>query len=117
MMREDHIIPTDGDGFTPCGWCHACGKTSHLNTFQDKSKDPEGTEICRDKKVIQLFKQTGCLSCKSKKGIIKMHPDKHGVRLLKREGHWWIYLECNKCGYQTAWWKAKQKLKTLRRKN
>ncbi len=113
MMREDHKIPTDGEGFTPCGWCHACGKTSHLNTFQDKSKDPKGTEICRDKKVIQLFNQTGCLSCKSKKGIVKMYPNIHGVRLIGRNGHWWIYLECE-CGYQTAWWKAKNKLKNER---
>jgi hypothetical protein len=111
MMREDHKIPTDGDGFTPCGWCHACGGTSYSGQSHNTTEDPEGTEICIDKKVNQLFHHTGCLSCRSKKGIVKMYPDIHGVRLIGRNGHWWIYLECDKCGYQTAWWKAKNKLK------
>ena len=115
MMREDHKIPTDGAQFTPCGWCHACGRTHSIATDQNNTEDPEGTEICTDKKVNQLFHQTGCLSCQSKNGIVKMFPDKHGVRLLGRQGHWWIYFECT-CGYQTAWWKAKQKIKTLKRR-
>jgi hypothetical protein len=114
MMREDHKIPTDGGGFTPCGWCHACGGENSLNINPIPSEDPEGTEICIDKKVNQLFYQTECLSCGSKNGVVKMFPDTNGVRLLGRNGHWWIYFECD-CGYQTAWWKAKQKLKTIRR--
>ena len=114
-MKEDHKIPTDGGQFTPCGWCHECGGTNCANTDQNNTEDPEGTEICTDKKVNQLFHQTGCLSCQSKNGLVKMFPDKHGVRLLGRQGHWWIYFECT-CGYQTAWWKAKQKIKSLRRR-
>lgn len=110
MMREDHKIPTDGAGFTPCGWCHACG-TTHQDIFQEANEDPEGTELCMDKRIIQLFKQTGCATCSSKKGIIKMFPDPHGVRLIGKQGHWWIYFECEECGYQTAWWKAINKLK------
>lgn len=111
MMREDHKIPTDGPGFTPCGWCHACGGI--INCGRHNSDDHEGIEICTDKKVNELFHQTGCLSCGSKKGLVKMFPDKNGVRLLGRQGHWWIYFECT-CGYQTAWWKAKKHLKTIR---
>jgi hypothetical protein len=113
MMTEDHKIPTDGCHFTPCGWCHACGGGNTLNINHSLSEDLEGTEICMDKKVNQLFHQTGCLSCGSKNGVVKMFPDTHGVRLLGREGHWWIYFECA-CGYQTAWWKAKNHLKTRR---
>jgi hypothetical protein len=115
MMREDHKIPTNGGHFTPCGWCHACRSENSLNGDQSLSEDPEGTEICIDKKVNQLFHQTGCFSCGSKDGVVKMFPDTYGARLLGREGHWWIYFECV-CGYQTAWWKAIQKLKTIRRK-
>ena len=40
MMREDHKIPTDGAGFTPCGWCHACG-TIHENIFEETNEDPK----------------------------------------------------------------------------
>ena len=82
MMREDHKIPTEGGHFTPCGWCHACGGENSFNTNPIPSEDPEGTEICIDKKVNQLFHQTGCLSCGSKDGVVKMFPDTHGVRLL-----------------------------------
>ena len=109
MMREDHKIPTDGTGFTPCSWCHAC--SGHETLFKKENKDFEGIQICMDKRVIQLFKKAGCASCNSKKGIIKMFSDPHGVRLIGKEGHWWIYFECEKCGYQTAWWKAINKLK------
>jgi hypothetical protein len=52
--------------------CHACGQLGHNDIFQENLDDPEGTEICIDKKVIHLFKQTVCLSCGSKKGIVKM---------------------------------------------
>jgi hypothetical protein len=75
MMREDHKIPTDGAQFTPCGWCHACSGTC-THTDQNNTEDPEGTEICRDKKVNQLFNQTGCLSCQSKNGVVKMFQTK-----------------------------------------
>jgi len=68
------------------------------------------------KKVNELFHKTGCITCKSKEGVVKMFPDMHGVRLLGREGHWWIYFECS-FGYQTAWWKAKKYLKTIRKKS
>jgi hypothetical protein len=113
MMREDHKIPTEGGHFTPCGWCHACVGTSYNEQSHSNTEDPEGTENCMDKKMNQLFNLTGCLSCGSKKGVVKMFPDTHGVRLLGREGHWWIYFECS-CGYQTAWWKAKNYLKNRR---
>lgn len=101
MMREDHKIPTDGGHFTPCGWCHACGGTSYSEQGHRNTEDPEGTEISLDKKVNQLFNLTGCLSCGSKQGVVKMFPDTHSARLQGREGHWWIYFEC-RCGYQTA---------------
>ncbi len=115
MMKEDHKIPTDGGHYTPCSWCHACYGTNYTTDGMNNIKDSEDTEICIDKKVNQLFNQTGCLSCQSKNGLVKMFPYKHGVRLLGKQGHWWIYFECT-CGYQTAWWKAKQKLKTLKRR-
>jgi hypothetical protein len=93
-----------------------CMRKNKLHTYiQNNAEDPEGTEICTDKKVNQLFHQTGCLSCQSKNGIVKMFPDKHEVRLLGRQGHWWIYFECT-CEYQTAGWKVKQKLKTIKRR-
>ena len=67
MMREDHKIPTDGAQFSPCGWCHACGGTNCVNTGQNNTEDHEGTEICTDKKVNQLFHQTGMYKLPIKK--------------------------------------------------
>ena len=79
--------PHRGGHFTPCGWCHACEGTNCTHTNKNNTEDPEGTEICTDKKVNQLFNQTGCLSCQSKNGMVKMFPDKHGTRLLGRQCH------------------------------
>lgn len=105
MMREDHKVMTNGAHFTPCLWCHATA-SSISDLIQDQVDDLEA-RVCRDPNMNKLFSLEGCLTCGSKDGIVKMFHDPHGVRLLGEEGHWWIYFECSKCGYQTAWWKAK----------
>ena len=114
MMTRTHIVPTDGAHFVPCKWCYAVGdsRNSSLDRFKTHN-EPEGTEICEDPKINDIFNKVGCLSCGSKHGIVKMHPDDNGVRLMKKQGKWWIYFECD-CGYQTALWKAINKLKSVK---
>lgn len=111
MMKEDHKVPTEGGHFIPCKWCHA--SKNHNNFSQYIIEDLEDIEVCHDRKINQLFQQVGCLTCGSKDGIVMMYPDANGVRLLGKEGRWWIYYECS-CGYQTAWWKAKKQQKIRR---
>ena len=111
MMKPEHIRHTDGDGFTPCGWCHG---GSALNEFEqltiDKfnNEDPEDIEICEDPLIEKLFQGNGCDSCSSHMGIVKIRPHEGGVRLLGRFGKWWVYFECFHCGYQTSLHKVKQ---------
>ena len=107
MMKEDHKVPTNGAHFTPCKWCHPTEPEQVNNPHQYQLEDQEETEICQDHKINQLFQQAGCIYCDSKEGIVKMYPHENGVRLLGKEGRWWIYFECN-CGYQTALWKVRQ---------
>ena len=128
MMKEEHKIETDGYGFENCGWCH--GKSdvdqSYLYHFHEKKKiaaakiptsvkiaqveDPEDVEICRDPRVLKIFKESDCINCHSKDGIVKMYPAEHGVRLLgDPHKRWWVYNECSKCGYQTSLRKIKQR--------
>jgi len=118
MMREDHKIPTDGDGghFTPCGWCYPNGYGTFMDHAQSTFEDPIGTEICMDPRINKLFNQVGCLTCGSRDGVVKMFPEDNGVRLLGKKGRWWIYFECS-CRYQTALWKAKNRLKIRGRDN
>ncbi len=112
MMNRTHIVPTDGAHFVPCKWCYAMDSSGTTNLDRFKA-DVLGTEVCMDPKINAIFDKVGCLTCGSKHGIVKMHPDDNGVRLVKEEGKWWIYFECD-CGYQTALWKAQNKLKSMK---
>lgn len=118
MMKQEHMITTeDGEGYDSCGWCHAQGSIrtptqSHLKLTES---DPIGTKICNDPYFINLFTLSGCLGCKGHEGTVKMFQDPQGATVKGEKGHWWIYLECDHCGYQTAWWKAEQRLTQLKR--
>ena len=106
MMNQDHEVPTNGAHFRPCGWC----KPGLGNSYQTKLKNNkkiDGLENCEDPKIIRLFQE--CLSCGSHDGIVKMYPHSEGVRILGKEGKWWVYFECFDCGYETALWKAMNK--------
>lgn len=113
MMKNTHKVPTDGAHFVPCKWCYATGNAGYtLDKFKSK-EDVPGTEVSEDPKINDIFYKVGCLTCGSKHGIVKMHPDDNGVRLIKKQGKWWIYFECD-CGYQTALWKAQHRLKSMK---
>ena len=129
MMKEEHKVETDGYGFENCGWCH--GKSdvdkSYLEHFHEKKKnaaaakiptivkdaiveDPEDVQICRDPRILKIFKESDCINCDSKDGIVKMYPAEHGVRLLgDPHKRWRVYNECSKCGYQISLRKIKQR--------
>ncbi len=62
----------------------SCG-TIHENIFEEDMEDPEGTESAWTKESSNYSKKTGCASCSSKKGKLKMFPDPHGVRLMERK--------------------------------
>jgi hypothetical protein len=130
MMKDSHKVETDGFGFENCGWCHGKSgyddKQSYLDHFHEKKKiaaakiptivktaiveDPEDVQICRDPRILKIFKESECINCHSKDGIVKMYPAEYGVRLLgDPHKRWWIYKECDHCGYQTSLRKVKQK--------
>ena len=113
MMREDHKIPTDGGHFTPCGWCHAGGGEISLNGNPALSKTLKELKFAWTKKLTNFSIRQDALVA-GPNNELKMYPDIHGVRLIGRNGHWWIYRECD-CDNQMAWWKAKQKLKIIMR--
>jgi hypothetical protein len=108
MMNHDHEVPTNGAHFRPCGWCKAgSGINKTYQTRLNNKRNIEGLETCNDPKIIKIFDQ--CLSCGSPDGIVKMYPHEDGVRILGKQGKWWVYFECFDCGYETALWKAMNK--------
>ena len=131
MMKEEHKVETDGYGFENCGWCHgdSDNNQSYMDHFHEKKRiadvknsdvskmeisidpeDPEDIVICRDSRILKIFKDSGCINCDSKDGLVKMYPAEHGVRLLgDPHKRWWVYNECSKCGYQTSLRKVKQR--------
>jgi hypothetical protein len=115
MMKSEHKVPTNGDGFEPCGWCKGGSALNEYkkitldNFHEEKFEDPRDIVICRDPRIEKIFRETGCIECGSKDGIVKMYPVPHGVKLLGKPGRWWIYFECSHCGYQTSLRKARQK--------
>jgi len=110
MMKVTHKVPTNGAHFKPCKWCYAMGetKTSTLDDYRTARDEADDIEICTDSKIEHLFQNVEC-GCGSTEGIIKMYPHSGGVRLLNREGKWWIYRECYSCGYQLSLNKAIQR--------
>lgn len=119
-MNKEHKVPTDNEKglYRVCGHCKpGSGRFARLTSFKESNvkEDLPGTEICEDPAVERIFRESGCLTCNSHNGVIKMHPDNEsGVRILGKPGKWWIYLECFDCGYQTALWKAQNKVKSIR---
>lgn len=110
MMNHAHEVPTNGAHFRPCGWCKpGLGKSETYQTRLKNETKIEGLESCEDPRIIKIFHE--CLGCGSTDGIVKMYPHSDGVRILGKQGKWWVYFECFDCGYETALWKAQAKLK------
>ncbi len=92
----------------------SCTQHSSISDLiQDQAEGPQ-IEVCRDAKLNRQLSQSGCVSCGSHQGVVKIFPDEHGARIVGKEGKWWIYFECQDCGYQTAWWKAFKGFKALK---
>ena len=109
MMLEEHKVETEtGDEFTPCGWCHKAHEGYMPPTFED----PLDSEVCRDPRVARIFHDIPC-DCGSHDGIIMMYPHTDGVRLLGKEGKYWIYRKCDHCGHQLSLLKAQSKAVNL----
>jgi hypothetical protein len=65
----------------------------------------------------------GAISCKELglgrpncKGIIAMsdieeYPHDGGIEVPGKEGKWWVYVHCQRCGYDASWWKVIRRLK------
>jgi hypothetical protein len=112
MMRDDHKQEAYSLAGDPCGWCKPTG-----NEFQsrvDEQDSSMGISFCHEHAYLHLFAQTGCLSCGSKAGVVKKMPHDGGIPLKDETGKWWVFFECDKCHYQTAWWKAEKRLEVMR---
>lgn len=103
MMVDEHKKDTEtGEGYRPCCWCNPSG-----GSYQSVMDDYEleiGIQECHDPNHFKTFKESGCLSCHAGvlDGTVKMFPDDGGVEVQGQKGKFWVYLECNKCGYQSA---------------
>lgn len=106
MMKEEHKIPVDEPRGHSCGWCSPGAGQTTLQENHDNR-----IEICTDPEIRQIFKKAGCLNGCGNLGDIKMiRDDEDGVPVAGQPGKWWPYLECYECGYQTAFWKALNKI-------
>ena len=115
MMKHTHKVPTDGAHFKPCKWCYAIGKSGHksLDNFRSRRDEPDDIENCYDPKIERIFAGVKC-DCGSTDGILKMRPHNGGVRLLNRQGKWWIWRECFDCGHQLSLVHALEKRKSMK---
>lgn len=110
-MNDEHKVETDNEMgiYGPCGHCKPESEDfTTLDNFRDYRSardEPSDIELCLDPKIKFIFKNVEC-DCGSKDGILKMRPHSGGVRLLNRDGKWWIYRECYSCGYQLSLAKA-----------
>ncbi|MDH7506229.1 MAG: hypothetical protein QHH15_00375 [Candidatus Thermoplasmatota archaeon] len=123
MIAPKHIVNTnDGEGFPVyCHWCknQGYGKGGRQMVF-DEFMDLMGSnvEICYDKKYLNILTEVGCLQehgiyhedKEESKGIVLMYPHDGGYVVEGKEGKWWIYYQCEVCGYQTSLVKAMSRL-------
>lgn len=119
MIAPKHIVYTDdGDGFPV--YCHWCGNKGHSRGGRqmvfDEFMELEGSKVeqCFDKRYLYVFDEVGCLhkhgvyhdDKEEGKGMVLMYPHDGGVEVEGKEGKWWIYYQCEICGYQTSLIKA-----------
>lgn len=111
-MNEEHKVETNNERglYRPCGHCKPGMNKfiKSLDDFRTARDEPDDIELCMDPKIERLFENVEC-DCGSSDGILKMRPHEGGVRLLNRDGKWWIYRECYSCGYQLSLNKAIQR--------
>lgn len=110
MMLEEHKLEVEsGEGWNPCHWCRP-GLGDWQSVLSKRAfEEKNGVIICRDSRAQKILTEVGCLHCHAKSGEVVMYPHSGGQQVEGHPGKWWIYLECDKCGYQTALWKAQAK--------
>lgn len=116
MNREKNEVPVDEPRGYICKWCNPGSSHGNGQTFEEDRR--AGIEICTDPFIRDIFKKAGCLNGCGSLGDIKMfRDDESGVEIQGHDGKWWVYLECFECGYQTALWKAQQRLEIQSKKH
>lgn len=126
MIAPEHRVDGAdlGTFWKLCKWCKVGGTERSIRGYkkamnfrqeeQSTFDEIPGILDCHDPTFQKLFRATGCLACNSKLGTIKMMQDDKGVEVKGQNGRWWVFFECENCGYQTAWWKAYQRLKVIK---
>lgn len=119
MNRDKHEVEVDEPRGHLCKWCKPweegfAGPRGVLGSGQGDLDHLIGMEACNDPRAHKIFEETGCLNCKSQDGDILMYPHPGGEDVADREGTWWIFFECSRCGYQSSLQKAAQQLHRLK---
>ena len=128
MIAPKHIVYTEsGEGFYV--YCHWCGNQGYPDGgrqvyLENYGLEVNGIERCFDKKYVEVFDKVGCIDSdgewhkgKENNGIVLMYPHDDGVEVQDKPGRWWIYYQCEVCGYQTSLHKAIGKLARMNRKD
>lgn len=116
-MLDEHKIETDNEEgiYRPCGHCKpGIAKFRKFDSFKSSKDQPGDVELCYDPRIERIFVGIKC-DCGSSDGILKMRPHDGGVRLLNRQGKWWVWRECYSCGHQLSLVHAIQKRKAMKK--
>jgi hypothetical protein len=115
MIADKHRVTTDsGEGFpVNCKWCGAGGYSKGISRQSRMAEYMDGGIIpCNDPYFHDLFMKAGCLTafCKGFGQIFMFRDPDTGTPVQGQDDKWWVFMECDECGYQTAWWKAEQRV-------
>lgn len=119
MIAPKHVVYTEsGEGFhVLCKWCgnqgYRKGKQESFDEYDIMNMS--GVEICHDHNIIKAMEKVGCIDYGlfhkgENHGIVLMYPHEGGIPIEGREGKWWVFYQCEICGYQTSYKKAVHKL-------
>ncbi len=61
--------------------------------------------------IEEMAHKVGCLICGEPDDLeVKKYPHEGGVEVEGEPLKQWVYVHCNNCQYDNAWWKLEKKL-------